>query len=117
VFKIALVYAKIKSDKNQQTLNKKKKNIKTLLIVMPINEIQNMSVYFKFKLYIVLYLTIESVSGEKSYNTKYNEIVKDEGGLKTAIDKELPKEAKFFDINDGKGTKTYNNMIHFQNKK
>jgi hypothetical protein len=38
---------------------------------------------------------------DTSYNTRYNDIINDEGGLKSAIENELPKEAKFFDINDG----------------
>lgn len=36
---------------------------------------------------------------DNRYNDRYNEIVS-LGGLKQTIDSELPKQAKFFDMND-----------------
>lgn len=53
---------------------------------------------------VAICVLIKFINGDRNYNDKYNDIVKGssstangDGNLKTAIERELPKSAKFFD--------------------
>lgn len=50
----------------------------------------------------VIAIIVCCISGylcDNRYNDRYNELV-NRGNLKTSIDRQLPKQAKFFDMND-----------------